>query len=109
MSPGASLPDFWDVGVSRGLSCRCAAVIHCGRRRLSDCSADIGDDGLGAGGLDTVGLSWTSWDMIEKVRGSDQRFCGVTDAGRTERGFHAVGNGEFAGERLFRWVGMNGL
>ena len=38
-----------------------------------------------------MGLSWTSWDMIEKVRRADQGFRGVTDAGRTEHGFHAVG------------------
>jgi hypothetical protein len=65
--------------------------------------------GLGVGGLDAVGLSWTSWDMIEKVRGADQVFRGITDAGRTERGFHAMGNGGFAGQWLFRWVGMSGL
>ena len=59
--------------------------------------------------LEAVGLSWTSWDVIEKVRRAEQGFCGVTDAGRTERGFHSVGNGEFAGQWLFRWVGMNGL
>jgi hypothetical protein len=41
-----------------------------------------------------VGLSWTSWDMIEKVRRADQGFRGITDAGRTERGFHAIGNGK---------------
>jgi hypothetical protein len=65
--------------------------------------------GWGAGGLDAVGLSWTSWDMIEKMCCADQGFRGITDAGRTERGFHAMGNGESAGQRLFRWVGMNGL
>ena len=98
-------PDFWGVGVSRGLSCRCAAVIRCGRRRLSGCSAEIGDGRLGAGGLDAVGLSWTSWDMIEKVRRADQGFRGITDAGRTERGCRTMGNGESAGQRLFRWWG----
>jgi hypothetical protein len=56
-----------------------------------------------------VGLSWMSWDMIEKVCRADQGFRGITDAGRTERGFHAMGNGESAGRRLFRWVGVNGL
>ena len=88
---------------------RCSAVMRCDRRRLSDCSADIGDGVLGAGGLDAVGLSWTSWDMIEKVRRADQGFRGIMDAGRTERGFHAMGNGGSAVQRLFRWVGMNVL
>ena len=74
---------------------------RCGRWRLSGCSAESGDGGLGAGGLDAVGLSWTSWDMIEKVRRAVQGLRGVTDAGRTERGFHARGNGESAGQRLF--------
>jgi hypothetical protein len=61
------------------------------RRRLSDCSAETGDGGLGVGGLDAVGLSWTSWDMIQKMCCADQGFRGITDAGRTERGFHAMG------------------
>lgn len=91
------------------VSCRCSAVIRCGRWRLSDCPAGSGDGGLGAGGLDAVGLSWTSWDVIEKVRRADQGFRGITAAGRTDRGFHAMGNGASAGERLFRWVGVNGL
>ena len=47
--------------------------------------------------------------MIEKVRRADQGFRGVTDAGRAEYRFRAAGNGESAGEGLFRWVGMNGL
>ena len=59
--------------------------------------------------VDAVGLIWTSWGMIEKVRRAERGFRGVTDAGRTERGFHAMENGEAAGQRLFRWVGMNGL
>jgi hypothetical protein len=33
---------------------------------MNDCSAEIGDGGLGVGGLDAVGLSWTSWDMIKR-------------------------------------------
>lgn len=65
--------------------------------------------GLGGGGLDALGLSWMSWDMIKKVRRADQRFCGITDAGRTERGVRAMGNGESAGQRPFRWVRVSGL
>src|ERR1700691_458491 len=105
----AAQTGFVGCGSVTGLPCRCAAVIRCGRRRLSGCSAESGDGGLGAGGLDAVGLSWMSWDMIEKVRRADLGFRGITDAGRTERGFHAMGNGESAGQRLFRWVGMSGL
>ena len=37
-----------------------------------------------------MGFKWTSWDMIEKMCCADQGFRGVTDAGRTEHGFHAV-------------------
>ena len=48
------------------------------------------------GELDVAGLSWTSWDMIQKVRRADQAHSGPTDATRTERGFHAAGNGESA-------------
>jgi hypothetical protein len=105
----AAQTGFLGCGIVTCVSCRCAAVIRCGRRRLSGCSAEIGDGRLGAGGLDAVGLSWTSWDMIEKVRCADLGFRGITDAGRTERGFHAMGNGESAGERLFRWVGIGSL
>jgi hypothetical protein len=83
------ISEVW--GVPRGLSCRCAAVIRCDRRRLSDCLAEIDDGGLGVGGLDAVGLSWTSWDMIEKVRRADQGFRGITDAGRTEDRFSRHG------------------
>jgi len=59
--------------------------------------------------LDTAGLSWTLWDVTQKVCCADQGFRGVTDAGRAEYRFRAAGNGEFAGQQLFRWVGMNGL
>jgi hypothetical protein len=64
---------------------------------------------LAAGELDAAGLRWTSWDMIEEVRHADQGFRGITDAGRTGRGFHAARNGVSAGQRLFRWAGMSGL
>jgi hypothetical protein len=89
-------------GIVTWLSCRCTAVIRRLRRSLSDCPAESGDGRLGVGGFDAVGLSWTSWDMIQKMYCAGQRFRGVTDAGRTERGFHGMGNGEFAGQRLFR-------
>jgi hypothetical protein len=62
-----------------------------------------------AGELDVVGLSWTSWDLIEKVRRADQAHSKVTDARRTGRGFHPAGNGEMPGQRPFRWFGMGGL
>ena len=55
------------------------------------------------GALDVAGLSWTSWDMIQKTRRADQAHSGITDATRTERGFHAAGNGVSAGQRPFRW------
>src|ERR1700691_1387214 len=90
----AAQAGFLRSGIVACVSCRCLAVIRCDRRRLSDCSAGSGDGVLGVGGLDAVGLSWTSWDMIEKVCRADQGFRGITDAGRTERGFHAIGNGK---------------
>ena len=99
------ISEVWECHVAV-LSLGC--WIRCERRPI-DCSAESGDGGLGAGGLDAVGLSWMSWDMIEKVRRADQGFRGIMDAGRTERGFHAIRNEESAGQRLFRWVGVNGL
>jgi hypothetical protein len=53
-----------------------------------------------------AGLSWTSWDMIQKVRRADQAHSGITDATRTERGFHAAINGEPAGRWPFPWLEM---
>jgi hypothetical protein len=38
-----------------------------------------------------MGLSWTSWDVIHNVRRADQAISEITDATRTERGFHAAG------------------
>jgi hypothetical protein len=67
--PPSSTPPGASASSGSWLSCPCIAVISCERwRRLSDCSAGIGDGVLGVGGLDAVGLSWTSWDMIERVR-----------------------------------------
>jgi hypothetical protein len=81
------------------VSCRCTAVIRCDRRRLSDCSAEIDDGVLGAGGLAAVGLRWTSWNMIQKMCCAGQGFRGITDAGRTERGFTpwGIGNPQVSG------------
>jgi hypothetical protein len=38
-----------------------------------------------------MGLGWTSWDMIQNVGRADQAISGITDATRTERGFHPAG------------------
>jgi hypothetical protein len=38
-----------------------------------------------------MGLNWTLWDMIQKVRRADQAISAITDATRTERGFPAAG------------------
>src|SRR6266567_211945 len=59
--------------------------------------------------LAAAGLGWTSWDMIQNVRCADQANSGITDATRTERGFHAARIGEIAGQRPFRWVTMGSL
>src|ERR1700690_3992916 len=45
----------------------------------------------------------------KKMRRADQAHSGTTDATRTERGFHAAGNGDLAGRWLFRWAGMGSL
>jgi hypothetical protein len=50
--------------------------------------------------LHVVGLSGTSWDMIQEMRRADQAHSGTTDATRTERRSHAARNGESAGQRL---------
>jgi len=47
--------------------------------------------------------------MIQNLRSADQAHSGTTDATRTERGIHAAGNGEIAGQRVFRWVGIGSL
>ena len=59
--------------------------------------------------LDTAGLSWTCWDMIQNLRRADLAHSGATDATRTERGFHAARNGVSAGQWLFRWAGIGSL
>src|SRR6266699_5938243 len=61
--------------------------------------------GVTTGELDVAGLSWTSWDMIEKVHRADQGRSGTADATRTERGFQVSRNVIPAGQWLFRWVG----
>jgi hypothetical protein len=38
-----------------------------------------------------MALSWTSWDLIKKVRRAGQAISGITDAIRTGRGFHVAG------------------
>ena len=43
------------------------------------------------------------------LRRADQAHCGTTDATRTERGIHAAGNGEIAGQWVFRWAGIGSL
>ena len=101
----APLHNAWRVGFQNsatGLTWTSTPAARCRPRRAGDGSA-------AAGKLDVVGLSWTSWDLIEKVRRADQAHSKVTDARRTERGFHAAGNGETAGQRPFRWAGMGGL
>ena len=73
------------------------------------CPAGAGDGRVAAGEWDAAGLSWTSWDMIQNLRRADQAHSGITDATRTERGFHAARIGEIAGQRPFRWVTMGSL
>jgi hypothetical protein len=40
--------------------------------------------------MHVVGLSRTSWDMIQQMRRADQAHSGTTDATRTERGFTPI-------------------
>src|SRR6266496_3165860 len=75
-------------------------------RCLHDPAAGAEDGRVTMVELDAAGLSWTSWDMIQKMRRADQAHSGTTDATRTERGFHAARVGEIAGQRPFRWVTM---
>ena len=77
--------------------------------RLCDVPRAAGDLKVSAGELDVAGLSWTSWDMIQNLRRADQAYSGTTDATRTERGIDTAGNGEIAGQWVFRWVGMGSL
>ena len=43
--------------------------------------------GVAVGGLDAVGLSWTSRDLIQNVRRADQAHSETTDTTRTAGGF----------------------
>jgi hypothetical protein len=74
-------------------------------RRLSDVPGRVQDGG------GTMRCSRTQLDLgrDQKMRRPDQAHCGTTDATRTDRGFHAAKNGVSAGQRLFRWAGMDGL
>ena len=57
------ISEVWECHVA----CPVAGLLDPLRKALPiDCSAESGDGGLGAGGLDAVGLSWMSWDMIER-------------------------------------------
>src|SRR6266567_3470022 len=94
---------------SQAASCLACAVSGCGRGASVTCPPEAEDGRVPIGELDVAGLSWTSWGMIQKVRRADQAHSGTTDATRTERGFHAAGNGETAGQRPFRWVAMGAL
>ena len=98
-------PGFRGVALSPCLSSGCSAGSAAAGWRPGKLRRRAGRQ-HGSGGLDAVGLSWTSWDMIKKVRRADQGFRGITDAGRTECGFHAMRNGESAGQRPFRWSGV---
>jgi len=92
------------------LSCRLSAASGCGGPAgLSDGPAEAGNSGVAVGGLDAVGLSWTSRDLIQNVRRADQAHSETTDTTRTAGGFHAAGNGIPAGQRPFRWAGMGSL
>jgi hypothetical protein len=51
----------------------------------------------------------TPLDWFPGPRCADLDHSEFTDAGRTECAFHAIGNGEIAGQRPFRWVGMGVL
>src|ERR1700735_1693210 len=66
-------------------------------------------EGDAAAKWDAAGLRWTQWDWFPRPRRADLGQSEFTDAGRTECGFHAAGNGEIAGHRPFRWAGMGVL
>jgi predicted signal transduction protein with EAL and GGDEF domain len=51
------------------------------------CPAEAGDGRVAMGELGVAGFSWTSWDMIQKLRRADQAHSGATDATRTGCGF----------------------
>jgi hypothetical protein len=96
------------VAISRALSCRPSPTVGCRTRRHSNKPSGRGTAG-GRGELDAAGLSWSSWDVIQKVHRADQAHSETTDATRTAGGFHAAGNLVSAGQRPFRWVKMGSL
>ena len=78
------------VAISGALSCRPSPTVGCRSRRHSSKPSGRGTAG-GSGELDAAGLSWTSWDVIQKVHRADQAHSETTDATRTERGIHTAG------------------
>src|ERR1700722_1060166 len=60
-------------------------------------------------GRGTAGLRWTPQDRFLTPPRADLGLSAFTDAGRTERQFHAASNEETAGQPPFRWAGMSGL
>jgi hypothetical protein len=72
-------------------------------RRLS------GGPGPGPGRQGAVRCSRTQLDLMghdpKPASRADQAHSGTTDVTRTGRGIHTAGNGEAAGQWLFRWAG----
>ena len=105
----AAQTGFLRCGDITRLSCRLTTQPSAAARASVTCPAKA-EDGRGDSG--SVGRSGTQLDFMghdPKVRRPDQAHSEATDARRTECGFHAASKGELAGQRLFQWVGMDGL
>jgi hypothetical protein len=87
------------------------------RRAAAACVNAVGSAGSQARGTDgdamaewdAAGLRWTQRDWFPRPWRADLGHSEFTDAGRTECGFQTAGNGEIAGQWLFRWTGMGSL
>jgi hypothetical protein len=111
-----SAPETWAVQARISEVWRCGAPVVPPQRthdggclRVCEAGAGAGDWQVAVGESDTAGLSGTSWDMIQNLHRADQAHSEATDATRTDRGFHGARDGEMAGQRAFRWVGMGSL
>ena len=94
-----ALPSKWSRRPRPGMSF--TEWAQAGRR--GECRGRAVGDGMQQ---DPVGRAGT-WSTA--LHCPDQARSGVTDAARTAAGFHALGNGGIARQRLFRGAGMGGL
>jgi len=87
----AAQTGFLKCGTTARLSCRLSGAIgYGGPAAPVTCPAEVEDRRVTIE-LDVVGLSWTTWDMIQNVPRADQEHSETTDATRTNAIFTRPG------------------